>query len=265
MTAKQATGLQAPDGSYYVTLSDGAGNLAPASSGGGGVVTNAGTFAVQNTAATPAGTNVIGHVITDATSVTAAEQSGTWTIQPGNTANTTAWKVDGSAVTQPVSIATAPVLVAGSALIGKVGLDQTTVGTTNAISLAQLGANTIATGNGTSSTGTLRVAIASDNTANTNAFLTTPKKPTAGTQSTVAGSASSGTILASNAARLGATVYNDSTAILYLSNSATTASTTVYSIQLSPGSYYEVPFGYTGQLTGIWASATGNARVSELA
>lgn len=32
-------------------------------------------------------------------------QSGTWTVQPGNTANTTAWKVDNSAVTQPVSIA----------------------------------------------------------------------------------------------------------------------------------------------------------------
>ncbi len=33
----------------------------------------------------------------------AATQSGTWTVQPGNTANTIAWKVDGSAVTQPVS------------------------------------------------------------------------------------------------------------------------------------------------------------------
>lgn len=33
----------------------------------------------------------------------AAVQAGTWTVQPGNTANTTAWKVDGSAVTQPVS------------------------------------------------------------------------------------------------------------------------------------------------------------------
>jgi hypothetical protein len=31
-------------------------------------------------------------------------QSGTWTVQPGNTPNTTAWKVDGSAVTQPVSL-----------------------------------------------------------------------------------------------------------------------------------------------------------------
>jgi hypothetical protein len=35
--------------------------------------------------------------------------------------------------TQPVSIATAPVLVAGSAVIGKVGIDQTTAGTTNGV------------------------------------------------------------------------------------------------------------------------------------
>lgn len=35
-------------------------------------------------------------------------QGGTWTVQPGNTANTTAWKVDGSAVTQPVSLASVP-------------------------------------------------------------------------------------------------------------------------------------------------------------
>ncbi len=38
-------------------------------------------------------------------STVAVTQSGTWTVQPGNTANTTAWKVDGSAVTQPVSVA----------------------------------------------------------------------------------------------------------------------------------------------------------------
>jgi hypothetical protein len=32
----------------------------------------------------------------------AATQSGTWTVQQGNTANTTAWKVDGSAANQPI-------------------------------------------------------------------------------------------------------------------------------------------------------------------
>lgn len=54
---------------------------------------------------------VIGHTIIDTGSTTAVtgnpgvSQSGTWTVQPGNTANTTAWKVDNSAVTQPASIA----------------------------------------------------------------------------------------------------------------------------------------------------------------
>jgi hypothetical protein len=57
------------------------------------------------------------------------------------------------------------VLGAGSALIGKVGFDQTTPGTTNAVSLAQIGATTVATGNGVVSAGVQRVAIASDNTA----------------------------------------------------------------------------------------------------
>lgn len=46
-----------------------------------------------------------------------------------------------------------------------VKFDQTTVGTTNGVSLAQLGATTIATGNGVVGTGVQRVAIASDNTA----------------------------------------------------------------------------------------------------
>ncbi len=41
------------------------------------------------------------------TAPVSANQAGTWTVQPGNTANTTAWKVDGSAVTQPISQATA--------------------------------------------------------------------------------------------------------------------------------------------------------------
>jgi hypothetical protein len=41
--------------------------------------------------------------INNNTTIGAVTQAGTWTVQPGNTANTTAWKVDGSAVTQPVS------------------------------------------------------------------------------------------------------------------------------------------------------------------
>lgn len=79
----------------------------------------------------------------------------------------------------------------------------------------------------------------------------------------VAGSAASVALLASNANRLGATVYNDSTAILYLKLGAT-ASTSSFTTKLFPEDYYEVPANYTGVIDGIWASATGNARITEL-
>lgn len=49
---------------------------------------------------------------TTITGTVAVTESGTWTVQPGNTANTTAWKVDNSAVNQPVIGPTA----AGSSL-----------------------------------------------------------------------------------------------------------------------------------------------------
>jgi hypothetical protein len=47
---------------------------------------------------------------------------------------------------QPVSIATAPALVASSAIIGKVGIDQTTPGTTNKVNIGTDGSVTLAAG-----------------------------------------------------------------------------------------------------------------------
>ena|SRR5215831_5754479 len=105
-------------------------------------------------------------------------------------------------------------------------------------------------------------ALKVDGSAVTQPVLT--KRSLVGVQSSVASSASSVTILASNVNRLGATVYNDSTQILYLLLGAGPASTSVYTVQLASQAYYEVPFNYTAQLTGIWASANGNARVTEL-
>lgn len=63
-------------------------------------------------------------------------------------------------------------LVAGSALVGKVGIDQTTPGTTNLVALAanqsvnaaQINGVTPLMGNGTTGTGSQRVTVASDNT-----------------------------------------------------------------------------------------------------
>lgn len=72
-------------------------------------------------------------------------------------------------------------------------------------------------------------------------------------------------LLAANASRKGATFYNDSTAILYL-KFGTTASSSSYTVQMAAASYYEIPPGsiYTGRIDGIWASANGAVRVTEL-
>lgn len=53
-------------------------------------------------------------------------------------------------------------LNAGTNLIGKAGIDQTTVGTTNGVSLAQIGATTISSGTGAVGTGSQRVAVGTD-------------------------------------------------------------------------------------------------------
>jgi hypothetical protein len=83
------------------------------------------------------------------------------------------------------------------------------------------------------------------------------------TLSNVAGSASSVTLLALNAVRKGASIHNDSSAILYV-KFGTTASTSSFTVKMVADAHYEVPFGYTGRIDGIWASATGNARVTEM-
>lgn len=84
-----------------------------------------------------------------------------------------------------------------------------------------------------------------------------------GTLSNVVSSASSGTILAANTARYGATIWNDSTSVLYLRLGAGTASATSCTVKVAADGYYETPYGYTGAIVGIWASANGNARVTE--
>lgn len=84
------------------------------------------------------------------------------------------------------------------------------------------------------------------------------------TLSNVSGSASSVTVLAANPSRVAAYVYNDSSAILYL-KFGVTASTTSHTVQLAAQQMYEFSMPiYTGIVDGIWASATGSARVTEL-
>lgn len=146
--------------------------------------------------------SVPSHAVTNAgTFATQAAQSGTWTVQPGNTANTTAWKVDGSAVTQPVSLASVPshavtnigtfaVQAAGTKtnnnaapstdnvpvlpVVANASSPSHTEGNMVALSanltgnlrtsVNQIGGVTVAAGNGVSGTGVQRVTLASDST-----------------------------------------------------------------------------------------------------
>lgn len=96
------------------------GSIAVTGGGGGGSGATASASALPVVAGTGKPQNIdlfssTGVIVRDAsgnnidwTAATPVTQSGTWTVQPGNTANTTAWKVDGSAVTQPVSAAALP-------------------------------------------------------------------------------------------------------------------------------------------------------------
>lgn len=84
------------------------------------------------------------------------------------------------------------------------------------------------------------------------------------TLSNVASSATNVTLLAANTARLGAIFFNDSTAVLYLKFGAT-ASTSSYTVQLATNTSYTLPAPtYTGRIDGLWASANGNLRVTEI-
>lgn len=86
----------------------------------------------------------------------------------------------------------------------------------------------------------------------------------AATLANVASSATNVTVAASNANRRGLMIHNDSTAILYIKFGAT-ASTSSYSVKIPADTYWEMSMPiYQGIVDGIWASANGNARVTEL-
>ncbi len=112
----------------------------------------------------------------------------------------------------------------------------------------------------------LTVASHAVTNAGTFAVQNTPPVATTATLANVSGSASSVTLQASNASRLGLTIYNDSSATLYV-KFGSSASATSFTVQLQAGEYWELQTSgcrYTGIVTGIWGSATGAARITEL-
>ncbi len=81
----------------------------------------------------------------------------------------------------------------------------------------------------------------------------------------VASSATTVSLLVSNGSRKGVIITNDGTANLFLAY-ASTASTTAFTVKLPPSAVWEMPPPpiYTGAISGIWDSAAGSARITEL-
>lgn len=84
----------------------------------------------------------------------------------------------------------------------------------------------------------------------------------------VPASAAPVTLLAANATRLGFSIRNSSTtAWLYIKSSTHGAavSTSFHTVAISPCGYYEDPYHYVGDVTGIWANGAiaGDALVTE--
>lgn len=98
-------------------------------------------------------------------------------------------------------------------------------------------------------------------TVSPNCIVPTPSST--GTLSNVSASITSVTLLASNTSRRGAIVHNDSAKALYV-KLGSSASLTSYTELLLADDTWEVPYGYTGIITGIWTAASGTARVTEL-
>ena len=158
--------------------------------------------------------------------------------------------------TQPVSLASLPSLATGSNLVGKVSIDQVTananevVTKTGSVTTATLSAET------TKVIGTVNISSGQSVTAIDNVASTT-------TITQVSSSATNVTLKASNSSRKMLIIVNDSTAVLYV-KFGSTASSTSYTYKLSGGDTLEIPHPvYTGAVDGIWASANGNAYVTE--
>ena len=90
-----------------------------------------------------------------------------------------------------------------------------------------------------------------------------PNATTGGTGSTDFTSTSYGTIATASTGRLGCTIFNSGPGNLHVLLGTATASTSAFTVRLSAGDYYEVPFNYTGLIGGIFATA-GTAEVTEL-
>lgn len=160
-----------------------------------------------------------------------------------------ALRVDGSAVTQPISAASLP-LPAGAATSALQTSGNATLTAISGQLPAVLGQGTMAQ--------SFSVVIAS----NQSAIPVTVDVSNTGALTSVSLTTSTQVLLASNAARKGFMIYNDSLNMLFVAFAAT-ASTTAFSTKIQAGGAYEPGIDYTGVISGIASSASGAARITE--
>lgn len=249
------------------------GNLNALSLTTGGLLRIDGVYPVNATTPTTDATFVAGAVTTAAPTYTTGQMSALSLTTAG------ALRVDGSAVVQPVS--------------GTVTANQgTSPWVTN---VSQFGGNNVVTGTGASGAGIPRVTVSNDS----NILVTQSTSPwivagggTAGTPATgvvtvqgisgmtplsvitnkaatssvtsIAGATTNTNIFASNANRVVATIFNGTNKTMYI-KLGTTASTSSFTTQLLPNSYWELPVDWTGNVDAVWANGvSGNALVTEM-
>jgi hypothetical protein len=190
-------------------------------------------------------------------------------------ASMTALKVDGSAVTQPVSASSLP-LPSGASTSAKQDTAQTALDAIktavevldNTVSGSEMQVDVVAAlPAGDNNIGNVDVVTLPSIPAGTNNIgdvdIASTPKVTSATLANVASSATNVTLFAANAAAKGRMVHNDSTAVLYVKFGATATSSS-YTVKMAADSYYEFPEPvYTGIVDGIWASANGAARCTE--
>ena len=79
-------------------------------------------------------------------------------------------------------------------------------------------------------------------------------------------SASNVQLMAANSSRIGFSIYNNGSTILYVRLGATAATTSLFTVAIPVGGLYEAPAGWASLAAqGIWAgSPTGNAQITEV-
>lgn len=92
----------------------------------------------------------------------------------------------------------------------------------------------------------------------------TTATPTVVTSSVASGQPTNTQLLAVNAGRKGAIITNTAVAAKLYVQMGANASASSFIVALEAGDTYEVPFGFTGLINGLWTASTGTAQVSEL-